>query len=282
MKNQFYFTGETALKVIEAFKKKHDRIDLSLDLNQTTQSLKMSPERLFLPGGQSIDIKLLKAVLDRNNIVYVFKNQELKPLEIRSDGFYKLVPTATAPTLEINGIKMHRSKDIDPMEDARLKTALVVKSNDLVLDTCGGLGYSSLWAVNAGAKKVVSTEINHSVLKLREQNPWVPAFDRIELIHIDIKEQIFKFEDGAFDSIIHDPPRFSSATGDLYGKPFYTQLFRVLKHQGQLFHYTGSPKRIKEKDRFLNNTKKRLEQCGFSNILFKEHLQGFYAQKNIR
>lgn len=39
---------------------------------------------------------------------------------------------------------------------------------------------------------------------------------------------------------MHNPPRFSIA-GELYGLDFYRALYRVLRRDGKLFHYTGEP-----------------------------------------
>ncbi|WP_300455206.1 hypothetical protein [Desulfobacula sp.] len=113
---------------------------------------------------------------------------------------------------------MHRSKDIDPLTDARLKTQLVVRPKDTVLDTCGGLGYSAIFALKTGA-------------------------------------------------------------GNLYGKKFYAALFRVMADHSNLFHYTGSPKKIKSKDAFVKNTLNRLALCGFKALCFHDTRQGITAEK---
>ncbi len=275
----YYFHFDIALKTIEAAQNGEKEICLSLDLNLSEKKWQIRENHLVLNTGTQIDIKLLEPICKDKNKIFFFQDNQLLPAEVRSDGYYKLVPTDSAPTLEINGIKMHRSKDIDPLTDARLKTQRVVGSDDMVLDTCGGLGYSAMFAIKAGADKVISTEKSRAVITLRNINPWLKEYNKnsIELIHSDITRQIGQFDDGLFNSIIHDPPRFTSATGDLYGKKFYKELYRVLAPQGKLFHYTGSPKRIKEKDRFLHNTKKRLELIGFADVSFSQHLQGFFA-----
>lgn len=275
----YYFTANIARLIIEGAKNHDACVQISLDLNRSDRDWHLSDGFLRLENGEALDIERLEKIKDNENKVFIFDGRSLEPVEVRSDGYYKLVPTETVPTLEINGIKMHRSKDIEPFEDARLKAALVVKQGDMVLDTCGGLGYSAVWALKAGAVKVVSTEKNPSVLRIRKLNPWSTVPRGLELIQADITSHIQTLDDKTFSSIIHDPPRFSSATGDLYGKMFYSALFRVLKDRGRLFHYTGSPKKIKQNDRFLVNTQRRLEHAGFQNVEFKEKLQGFYAEK---
>ncbi|MCP4720156.1 MAG: hypothetical protein GY860_11925, partial [Desulfobacteraceae bacterium] len=131
------------------------------------------------------------------------------------------------------------------------------------------------------------TEKSRAVIQIRNQNPWLQARDktqidlgRIDLVNADITRYIHNLDDLVFDSVIHDPPRFTSATGELYGKEFYSQLFRVMKPVSRLFHYTGSPKKIKHQDRFIKNAMERLVQAGFSKVVFNDHLQGIHALKN--
>lgn len=282
MTTAYYFHFDVVTKLFEAARKGQKQVDLSLDLNLTTEKWRLDAGRLILDNETVIDMEKLEPVSSSKNKIFVLQNNRLFPLEVRAEGYYKLVPTDSAPTLEINGIKMHRSKEIDPLTDAKLKTQLVVAEGDTVLDTCGGLGYSALFALKAGAEKVISTEKNQAVIHLRNCNPWLKkhADQRIALIHADITREIDTFETGSFHSVIHDPPRFTSATGDLYGKNFYAQLFKVMAPRSKLFHYTGSPKKIKTKDTFIKNTMKRLELSGFNAICFHDNLQGIYAQKD--
>ena len=290
----YYFHPGVAEKILAADRGGEDRVEVSLDLNLSEDLFQIRDHCLVLPDGKSgrslkLDLRDFEPVASAGNKVFGFDGENLTPIEVRADGYYKLVPTSSAPTLEINGIKMHRSKDIDPLEDARLKTGLVVRPGNNVLDTCGGLGYSALFAVKAGAKQVISTEKSHSVMRIRQQNPWLhpragtwqtpEALERIRLTHADINGFIETLPGDSFDAVIHDPPRFCSATGDLYGKVFYGQLFRVMRTGARLFHYTGSPKKIKNQDRFVRNAMKRLESAGFGKVSFNDHLQGIYAEK---
>ena len=281
MNKLYYFYFDVVTRILETFRNGAQKVNLSLDLNLSEKIWQIEADRLILDNDTFIDMKKLESISTFKNKIFIFKNNDLIPIEVRSDGYYKLVPTDGAPTLEINGIKMHRSKDIDPLTDAKLKTQLVVRAEDHVLDTCGGLGYSALFALKAGAKKVVSTEKSLAVIKIRNLNPWLKTSDnkRLELIHTDITKEIDWFENGMFNSVIHDPPRFTSATGDLYGKKFYDALFRVMAPHSKLFHYTGSPKKIKDKNNFIKNTMKRLEHSGYKGICFYDNLQGIYAQK---
>ncbi|MCK5837229.1 MAG: hypothetical protein KAH09_08185 [Desulfobacula sp.] len=277
----YYVDADVATKILDAIQKGETRIRLSLDLNLSQKIWQIAGNRLMLDGDTAMDVETLTAIGAVKNKIFILQNKTLTPIEVRSDGYYKLVPTTSAPTLEINGIKMHRSKDIDPLTDARLKTQLVVRAKDTVLDTCGGLGYSAIFALKAGAGKVISTEKSSAVIKIRQLNPWLKPYaaSRLELIHTDITQAIDHYESGLFNSVIHDPPRFTSATGDLYGKKFYAALFRVMANHSKLFHYTGSPKKIKSKDTFVKNTLNRLALCGFKALCFHDTLQGIYAEK---
>ena len=282
MNYTYYFYFDVVTKILEAIRNNTKSVSLSLDLNLSEKVWQIEEDRLILDNDMFIDMKKLESISSFKNKIFVFQNNKLRPVEVRSDGYYKLVPTSSAPTLEINGIKMHRSKEIDPLTDAKLKTQLVVAANDQVLDTCGGLGYSAIFALKAGAKKVISIEKSPAVIKIRNLNPWLKkhADKRLEMVHADITREIDRFENSMFNSVIHDPPRFTSATGDLYGRKFYDALFRIMTSRSKLFHYTGSPKKIKSKDKFIKNTMKRLEQSGFKTLCFHDNLQGVYAQKN--
>jgi len=287
----WYFHFGTAKGILGAAAAGQTSVRISLDLGISKEEWEIREGGLVLDGerGICLDLSALEPVQGVENKIFHFDGRTLTPVEIRADGYYKLVPTESLPTLEINGVKMHRSKDIDPGEDARAKTALVVRPGDIVLDTCGGLGYSAVFAVKAGAVRVMSTEKSRAVLAIRDKNPWLwpgafpwldqEAAQRIRLEHKDIFQGIKDLEDGCFDAIIHDPPRFTSATGDLYGRQFYTHLARVLRPCGRLFHYTGSPKRIKNGNRFVANAGKRLTKAGFAHVEFNDFLQGLVAEK---
>lgn len=279
-KKRYYFHAGTVRIIQAAAARGQAFVEVSLDLNLSCPRFELQDNALVLDRTWQVALQQLEPIVSMPQKVFVLDREGLFPIEVRADGYYKLVPTDTAPTLEINGIKMHRSKEIDPFTDARMKTDLVVKSNDLVLDTCGGLGYSALFALKAGAQRVVSVEKSRPVIQIRCQNPWLPADDRIQLVQADVTQYIQGLDDHTFDAVIHDPPRFTSATGELYGKAFYEQLFRVMKPISRLFHYTGSPQKIKHPNRFIQNTIKRLEQAGFQQLVFKDQVQGIQGLKS--
>lgn len=278
----YFFYSDMIHPILKAMEKRETTIRLSLDLNLSEKEYDVCGLKLVLDENSRIDREVLKSILSHKNKVYGFENGEMRALEVRADAYCKLVATKGAPTLEIDGIKMHRSKGIDPLSDAKQKTRLVVRPRDIVLDTCGGLGYSAIFALKAGASRVVSFEKSKAVMQLRSMNPWLIKFasTNLEFRRGDSTKEIFAIKDQSFHSIIHDPPRFTSATGDLYGKVFYDGLYRVLAPGGRLFHYTGSPKRVKAQDRFIKNTITRLANSGFQKLVFHDHLQGIYGEKH--
>jgi predicted methyltransferase len=132
-----------------------------------------------------------------------------------------------------------------------------------VLDCCGGLGYFAHWCLIEQAFEVVSYEKSAAVIWLRSINPWSPRGDsRLKLIHGDICAHIAELPDKSFDAILHDPPRFGTA-GELYSQAFYDHLARVIRRDGLLFHYTGTPNKLTSGRDVPREVRRRLEKAGF-------------------
>jgi hypothetical protein len=158
--------------------------------------------------------------------------------------------------------------------------AQVVKKGDRVLDTCSGLGYAASAALNLGAREVVSVERSSTVMELRKKNPWSRRIfgANIHRVHADIDEYIRELAAESFDSVIHDPPRFSLA-GELYGERFYREIYRVLRRRGALFHYTGNPHLLKRGTGFTDHAAQRLRNAGFTKVVKVAELMGVTAYK---
>jgi len=274
----YYLYSETAAEALDAIDRNVGEVTISADLNISTNTFPIRQQRLVFDDNNSVGTDDLKTIAGKDKRVFCIRDGRLEILESRQDGYHKLVPTSSAPYLETSGVKMHISKGTCPFGNAVKTTALAVKRGDRVLDTCGGLGYTVIAALKHGARKVVSVEINPVVISLREMNPWSVqlADSRIQTVNADIGDYIGKLEDESFDSIIHDPPRFSLA-GDLYGEDFYRELFRVLKKKGTLFHYTGNPGIVKRGKNFTGNTAKRLGFAGFRKITPTRKFMGLTA-----
>jgi hypothetical protein len=218
----------------------------------------------------------------KERTIYFFDGEAFAPLQRYAGSLIKLVPTEWGtPTFEIDGIKMLVSAQIAPMDDARRKVALVQPRGKQILDTCGGLGYFAACCLDEAAAQILSYEKNANVLWLRRHNPWSPDPDsvdaggRLRLIHGDIAEAITTLPDQSFDAVLHDPPRFGIA-GELYAQSFYDQLARVLRANGRLFHYTGTPNKKTSGRDVPNEVAKRLDKAGFVTELV---LDGVLAAK---
>ena len=99
----------------------------------------------------------------------------------------------------------------------------------------------------------------------------------VEIVDGDCFEYVRGRASESFDSIIHDPPRFSLA-GELYSSGFYRELYRLLKHGGRLFHYTGTPYRRRGRRNFPAEVARRLTEAGFEVRPVPEKL-GIAAKK---
>jgi predicted methyltransferase len=105
------------------------------------------------------------------------------------------------------------------------------------------------------------------VIWLRSLNPWSPQIGgALTLTQGDIAEQIVSQPDASVDAILHDPPRFGIA-GELYSQTFYDHLARVIKRNGRLFHYTGTPNKLSSGRDVPNEVSKRLRLAGFATEL---------------
>ncbi|OOG39644.1 SAM-dependent methyltransferase [Rhodanobacter sp. C06] len=236
----------------------------SLDLGRSTDAAQLHLDAWRWRGERYAYPPALK---DRS--IHYWDGAEFAPAARYSGALIKLVPTEWgAPTFEIDGIKMLPTSKESPLDDARRKVALVEPHGNVVLDTCGGLGYFAACCLDAGAARIHSFEKNPDVLWLRTLNPWSPDPEaaehggRLQLVHADVAQAIAQLADASVDALLHDPPRFGIA-GELYSLAFYRQLARVLRRGGRLFHYTGSPNKLTSGRDVPREVAKRLELAGF-------------------
>ena len=172
-----------------------------------------------------------------------------------------------APTIEISGIRMHVTKNMNPMQDTKKKIESILPLKGIGLDTCMGLGYTAIEASHH-ADFVFACEKDENVLEIAKLNPWSNELfnnKKINIIKGSSFEQVKVFKPNMFDFVIHDPPRLSLST-ELYSQEFYNQIYRVLKQNGKLYHYIGNPG---SKNRNMNlpaNVAKRLQIAGFKKI----------------
>jgi len=198
---------------------------------------------------------------------YGLSNEGVFRLEIRAGHYYKLLPVrpGEAPTVEIDGIRMHRTKWTDPWTDAGVKVRYArVGRGDRVLDVCTGLGYTAVRAVERGAE-VVSVEKDRCVLELSRANPWSEGLREVRVLVGRAEEVVPELGRCEFDAVVHDPPRLARA-GELYSRGFYRALFRVMRPGARLVHYVGAPgSRYRGKD-IIRGVARRLVEVGFEVV----------------
>lgn len=266
-------------EVVEKILRGEDRVSLDLGLSEAV----VSPQggSVIFPDGSRVDLESLRDILKRPDTVFMLLDSELSPVSLSNSHYYKLVPTSGAPTLEIDGVRMHRTKGTTPEADAMEKVRALGIRGGLVLEIGTGLGYTAQAAVKAGAGSVVSVELSPAVLKIAVMNPWSRGIFIDERIHVvlgDAYDIVRSLRSGLFDYMIHDPPRLSLA-GHLYGASFYAELFRVLKKGGQIFHYVGEPGSRYRGRNLREGVANRLRETGFVKVFYHEGIRGLTCVK---
>ena len=279
MEGLYYITFREAGMILVS----KGKVRLNLDLRKTnrTWEVVIEDDGALFPDGTLVERRVLDKIARDNGTVYFVSNGGVYKAAIAGEaGFYKLVPTIP-PTIEINGIRMHRTKETNPLQDTRNKVnAVKPNEGETVLDTCMGLGYTAIEASRRGTY-VITVEKDPNVLELARINPWSRELftgGKVQVIQGDSFEVVKRFKPESFDAIIHDPPRFSLA-GQLYSEEFYRELFRVLKPGGRLFHYVGNPVgRYRRKD-IQRGVMERLRKAGFVGVKRVEEALGVVARK---
>lgn len=276
----YYLHTTNARQALQAIAKGLSSVRLSTDLNLSERDFSLSDQGLVLDEDNQLSIAELKKIVKKTQRIYLCSGGDIEPLEDRSSGYYKLVPTDGAPLLEISGVKMHISKGTDPFASASEMAQQAVSKGDKVLDCCSGLGYAAIAAHRLGASEVLSIELSREVMGLRAQNPWSKDLGKEGIVQRQGSsyELILTMPATSFDAVIHDPPRFSLA-GELYSETFYREIYRVLRQDGRLFHYTGNPHIVKKGSSFVDGVIVRLKAAGFRNVKKVDHLMGVSAQK---
>jgi len=269
-------TSKTAKEILEG------KIEISVDLGLNKIKVNWTNSNLYFPGGEKIEVKELEKIANKPEAVYFIKNNKIYQVAIARNHYYKLLPTDGAPTLEIDGIRMHRTKNTTPDKDSLKKIQLLGNSFEYVLDTCTGLGYTAIEALKGGALRVITIELEPNVHRISSMNPWSQKLyqsNEIQCILGDSFHVVDGLPDELFNIIIHDPPRHRYA-GHLYGLIFYQKLFRLLKSGGKIFHYTGEPR---SKYRGVNISKgvsQRLLKAGFRDVQYHDNVMGLIGFKN--
>lgn len=257
-------------------------VTVSLDLNLTKSEVNLRPEHILFPTGESLDWKSVEEISNNETACYSVEGQTAKAIKGFSEysgRVYGLMPTSSAPTMLISGIPMHRIKDTNPHQDTLNKIKAIAPIKGDVLDTTTGLGYTAIEAAKT-ARLVVTIEIDPMAQEIARLNPWSQLlFENPKITQVigDAFDEIETFEAEDFSIIIHDPPMFSLA-GDLYSLAFYQQAFRVLKHNGRIFHYIGDPE-SKTGARVSAGVIRRLQEAGFKRVVRAPRAFGVVAYK---
>jgi predicted methyltransferase len=268
-------TASTARELLEGQSR------VSLDLGLTEGEVVQEGGRVILPGGRAVAHEDLELIGGREGGVFFPSGDELFQVAISDGHFYKLLATGGAPTLEIDGIRMHRTSGTTPEADARDKIEALGVRRGSVLDTCTGLGYTAIACLRRGAGLVVSVELRPQVLRIAEMNPWssdVFVDERVHLTLGDAYGLVGCLPEGFFDYLVHDPPRLARA-GELYGGEFYSRLFRVVREGGGIYHYTGEPgSRYRGVD-VRRGVMRRLRGAGFRGLVYHSDVLGVTCER---
>ncbi|MBS3157763.1 methyltransferase [Candidatus Woesearchaeota archaeon] len=277
-----------AEKISKAIANNKTKIDVSLDLG-----LSLSKVEVDIADKENIKIILthetnkaaeteiitlddLKKIIKNNTVCFLVKNSQIHKIQLFSaetNTFLKLFPTGetTAPTIELSGIRMHNIKDQDAITDAKNKIA-AINVHGKVLDTCFGQGYTAIIATKK--KEVIeiySHERDPNIVEIAKHNPWsaeVFTHKKIKLKICDTVKEIKTYKDNFFDAIIHDPPMFKLSQ-EMYSSEFYSELFRVLKKGGEIYHYTGAPGAKNRSVDIAAGVIKRFQRAGFKDVVRK-------------
>ena len=268
-------TASTARGMLEG----RDRV--SFDLGLTEKAVVLDGVRFFLPNGGSVSAEELERVARREGDVFFPGDGGIFQVAISGGRFFRLLATDGAPTLEIDGVRMHRTRDVTPDVDAMAKIEALGVDGGRVLDTCAGLGYTAIGCLRRGVWLVVSVELRVETLMIAGLNPWsVDMFrdGRVALVLGDAFDFVGSMPKGFFDFVVHDPPRFAHA-GLLYGGEFYGRLHRVMKPFGRVYHYTGEPgSRFRGVD-VRRGVMRRMREAGFRSLSYDRETLGVVGER---
>jgi predicted methyltransferase len=267
-------TSDTARTLLDGY----NQISLDLGISQVEVESNAGGvhfDNLFL------DNETLRKISQKKDSAFFITSRGVFQVAIHDKHYFKLVPTRGAPTLEIDGIRMHRTSDTTPDYDARAKLSSMGLVKGTIFDTCTGLGYTALEAQKRGASLVVTVELQPSVIRIAQMNPWSRGLFEGDIIHKVLGDSYYiadSFPGEFFNYVLHDPPRHRQA-GKLYSEVFYRKLFRVMRQGGMMFHYTGEPRSRYRGVNFRKGVAKRLGAAGFTSIVYHPDSRGFTCTK---
>ena len=268
-------TPDTAKLLLEG------KTRVSLDLGLTETTVNQTETGWALPGGETVGRGAVRKISEKEDSAYFVDAGEVFQVAVAGKHFYKLVPTGRAPTLEIDGVRMHRTSGTTPDRDTRGKLDVLGLDGGRVLDTCMGLGYTALESTRRGAELVVTVELEPQVVRVALMNPWSSPLFTEEAIHKVIGDSYTVagiLPESFFDYVVHDPPRHGHA-GHLYGLDYYRRLRRLMAPGGRMFHYTGEPRSRYRGVNLQRGVSRRLREAGFSLTRYHPEAMGVTCAK---
>ncbi len=267
----FVVSGYHIAKLLEC---KSGGMEISLDLGLTKDYVVKQGNKFLFPDGQILELSQLEKVNKKRHAQDCFLIEDNSLLYLYSFEYntaYKLYEPHIdwPPTLWINGSMMHTVSVSKPTEEADNKVKVLGNIKGEVLDTCFGLGYTSIELAKNGANTVRTFELSQSVIEIARVNPWSKeAFsnEKIKLENSDAYHSVTTLRDKEFDLVLHDPPNVKIESS-LYSLTFYKELYRILKNDGKLYHFVGGGRVSHQyKVNYLSGVVRRLSEAGFRKI----------------
>lgn len=275
-------------------------IQTSINLGKSVQTVELCGEGMSVEGRLLATWAEIEEVKDKEGCHALYDDGS-KPYRIATISKNTNIPASLcapltetgAPTMVLGGFAMHRlvGDGINPTVDTANKINAVSSflfSGSICLDTCMGLGYTSIGAaerVAGNGGKVITVEFDEASIEMAYYNPWSRSlFDGslpIELRTGDSCVLCRDFPDATFNVVIHDPPARALCRKDLYGLEFYRELRRILKPNGVLFHYIGRSD-SRESGRLYKGITERLIEAGFVTVSKNEAAFGVVARRGMR
>jgi len=276
MKFKYTFFNYPLLHSFNAKEILRGRREVSLDLGLSTEEVQREGEEIVLREFRVAVGDVEKIAKDRRNFIWCVREEGLLKLLFFDGRVYKLrlISPHTAPTLEIDGVHMHRIKGITPWEDARIKVEVLDVKDCKVLDICTGLGYTAIWEKKLGASEVLTVEKDENVLMIAQFNPWSRGLGEVQIEVGDAFHFLGNLRE-KFDRILIDPPREVFAP-ELYSRAFFKKVLKVLDEKGKVFIYTGEPG-VKRGRVFWRDVMRRMREVGFKKLEYIEESRGILS-----
>ena len=99
-------------------------VKVSLDLGLSKVEVPRESDRWVLPGGWDVGLGELEKIAGREGDVFFPGEEGLLRVAVSGKRFLRLLATGGAPTLEIDGVRMHRTRGVTPEVDAEFRTVL--------------------------------------------------------------------------------------------------------------------------------------------------------------